>query len=356
MLPRHDTAETGTAAATVVGSYARTVRSATTEAMLHHDEPAIRWKTRVRVLGEDPGSRPPRRLQQEIRRSSLVRGLLDGHAAQPTGTYTKWQGAHWVLAALADIGHPGGPELTGLVDGVLATWLDPGFWREYVPRSTPPPRSSPRGVPVIDGRHRRCGSQQGSRLLSAVRLGVVDERAARLAERLEYWQWPDGGWNCDLDASAASSSVYETLLPMRGLAAYGSAAGDEAATHAARRAADVLLDRRVVFHRSSGELIDPNWARLHYPLYWRYDVLGGLKGLAELGLVTDDRCGAALDLLEDKELPDGAGWAAEARYYQGVGRVTSWYDHVDWGGVSALRPNPWVTVDALAVLAAAGRL
>ena len=356
MLPRHDTAETGTAAATVVGSYARTVRSATTEALLHHDEPAIRWKTRVRVLGEDPGSRPLRRLQKEIRRSSRVRRLLQGHAAQPIGTYTKWQGAHWVLAALADIGHPGGPELTPLVDEVLATWLDPGFWREYVPRSTPPPRSSPRGVPVIDGRHRRCGSQQGSGLLSAVRLGVVDERAARLAERLEYWQWPDGGWNCDLDASAASSSVYETLLPMRGLAAYGSAAGDEAATHAARRAADVLLDRRVVFHRSSGELIDPNWARLHYPLYWRYDVLGGLKGLAELGLVTDDRCEAALDLLEAKELPDGAGWAAEARYYHGVGRVTSGYDHVDWGGVSARRPNPWVTVDALAVLAAAGRL
>src|SRR5450756_2008138 len=74
MLPRHDTAETGTAAATVVGSYARTVRSATTEALLHHDEPAIRWKTRVRVLGEDPGSRPLRRLQKEIRRSSRVRG------------------------------------------------------------------------------------------------------------------------------------------------------------------------------------------------------------------------------------------------------------------------------------------
>lgn len=267
-----------------MGSYARTVRSATTEALLHHDEPAIRWKTRVRVLGEDPGARPLRRLQREIRRSPRVRRLLEGHAAQPIGTYTKWLGSHWVLAALADIGHPGGPELTPLVDEVLATWLDPGFQREYVPRSSsPPPRTSPRGVTVIDGPHRRCGSQQGSGLLSAVRLGVV-------------------------------------------------------------------------FRRSSGELIDPNWARLHYPLYWRYDVLGGLKGLAELGLVADQRCEAALDLLEAKELPDGAGWAAEARYYHGVGRVTSGYDHVDWGGVSARRPNPWVTVDALAVLAAAGRL
>jgi len=340
-----------------VGSYARAVRSATTEALLHHDEPAIRWKTRVRVLGEDPGARPLRRLQREIRRSPRVRRLLEGHAAQPIGTYTKWLGSHWVLAALADIGHPGGPELTPLVDEVLATWLDPGFQREYVPRSSsPPPRTSPRGVPVIDGRHRRCGSQQGSGLLSAVRLGVVDERAARLVERLQHWQWPDGGWNCDLEPSASSSSVYETLLPMRGLAAYAATVDDHAANRAARRAADVLLGRRVVFRRSTGELIDPAWAQLHYPLYWHYDVLGGLKGLAELGLVADQRCEAALDLLEAKELPDGAGWAAEARYYHGAGRVASGYDHVDWGGVSARRPNPWVTVDALAVLATADRL
>ena len=335
-----------------MGSYARTVRSATTEALLHHDEPAIRWKTQVRALGEDPGSRQLRRLQKEIRWSSRVRRLLEGHAAQPIGTYTKWLGSHWVLAALADIGHPGGPELTPLVDEVLATWLDPGFQREYVPRSSsPPPRTSPRGVTVIDGRHRRCGSQQGSGLLSAVRLGVVDERAARLVERLQHWQWPDGGWNCDLEPSASSSSVYETLLPMRGLAAYAATVDD----HAASRAADVLLGRRVVFRRSTGELIDPAWAQLHYPLYWRYDVLGGLKGLAELGLVADQRCGAALDLLEAKELPDGAGWAAEARYHRGVGQ-RSGYDHVDWGGASTRRPNPWVTVDALAVLAAAGRL
>jgi hypothetical protein len=31
-------------------------------------------------------------------------------------------------------------------------------------------------------------------------------------------------------------------------------------------------------------------------------------------------------------------------------------DDVDWGGTSIRRSNPWVTVDALAVLQAAGRL
>jgi len=31
-------------------------------------------------------------------------------------------------------------------------------------------------------------------------------------------------------------------------------------------------------------------------------------------------------------------------------------DYVNWGGTSRKRMNPWVTVDALAVLRAAGRL
>lgn len=32
----------------------------------------------------------------------------EGWAANPCGSYTKWQGGHWVLAALADLGYPAG--------------------------------------------------------------------------------------------------------------------------------------------------------------------------------------------------------------------------------------------------------
>jgi hypothetical protein len=328
----------------------RAGRAAVVTSLLASDEPSIRWKVRVRVLGEDPKGRTVRRLQAEVRRSPRVTALVDGVEARRVHPYTKWLGPHWVLAALADLGHPGGPELTPLVDEVLATWLSAGWFRDL----GAPPRINSPGVPRIDGRYRRCGSQQGSALLSAVRLGVVDERAEQLAERLQHWQWPDGGWNCDLRPSASSSSVHETLLPMRGLAAYGATAGDDGATAAARRAAEVFLERRLLFHRTDGTLVAADWARLHYPLYWHYDVLGGLKGLAELGLLADERCVPALDLLESKELPDG-GWPAQARYYRGVGGQGSGVDHVDWGGVSATRVNPWVSADALTVLASASR-
>ena len=69
----------------------------------------------------------------------------------------------------------------------------------------------------------------------------------------------------------------------------------------------------------------------------------------------DPRCGEALDLLETKRLPDG-GYPAEARYYR-VTRTPSGTGSslVDWGPTGARRRNEWVTVAALAVLAAAGR-
>jgi hypothetical protein len=334
--------------------YDRVMARALIDTLLASDEPSIRWKTRVHVLGEDPDSRAIHRLQGEVRRSPRVRELLEGHAELQPRTYDKWQGGHWVLATLADIGYQGGnKELRPLVDGVLETWLAPSYFRQAEAGSKAASYRS-RAVPLVNGRYRRCGSQQGSALLSVVRLGMADGRAEQLVERLLHWQWPDGGWNCDRKPEASSSSVHETLLPMRGLSAYATASGDAPAQDGARRAADVLLDRRVLFRRSTGRIVHHDWAKLHYPAYWHYELLGALKGLGELGLVADERCTDALDLLEKARLPDG-GWPAQARYYKGIGGERPHFELVDWGGVDARRMNPWVTVDALAVLRSAGR-
>jgi hypothetical protein len=332
------------------------VPSSIVDVLLASDEPSVRWKVRVHALGEDPDSRAIRRLQGQVRRAPRTRALIDGRAANPCGSYTKWQGGHWVLAALADLGYPAGdPDLLPLSDQLLRTWLAPRYLRDVVPNRTAKVTTSS-AVPVVADRHRRCASQQGNALLSTVALGLDDGRAAQLVERLLHWQWPDGGWNCDKSTDATFSSVYETLLPMRGLTAYAREHQDPTAQAGARRAAEVLLDRRLLFRRSTGRLIRPDWSRLHFPVYWHYDVLAGLKGLAEAGLIGDPRCDDALDLLESKRLPDG-GWPAEARYYKGSGpEPRQSFDHVDWGGVDKHRTNEWVTADALAVLAAAGRL
>lgn len=327
--------------------------------LLESDEPSIRWKARVNVLGEDPTSPPIRALQAEIRGSPRVQRMLERHvgaaAALAPQAYAKWQGAHWVLHALADLGYPAGdPVLEPLRDRVVEGWLGAQFLADVVV-ATKAETYKVRGVPVMNGRHRRCASQQGNALLAVIRLGLIDDRAPRLAERLLHWQWPDGGWNCDRNPSADSSSFMETLPPMRALAAWSLRTGDVEAGRAAERAAEVFFERRLFKGRSTGQIIHPEFTKLHYPLYWHYDVLAGLKAMAELGRIGDPRCADALDLLESKQLPDG-GWPAEARYYKHSTTVALGNDDVDWGGTSTRRSNPWVTVDALAVLRASGRL
>lgn len=328
--------------------------------LLRSNEPSVRWRTRVLVLGEERGSREVRRLEDSIKRSPRVRALLsrrDSSFSEGTNRsiYHYWQGIHWALVSLVELGYPIGDDLLQpLVDRAVDLWRSDRYHRVRRIRSRVEGPRGP-GVPVIRGRARRCASQQGNCLRYLTELsGGSDVRAAELARLLERWQWPDGGWNCDRTPEAANSSFMETLTPMRGLAAFARSTGDRRARAAAERAAEVFLSRRLFRRRSSGAVIRPDFLKLHYPLYWHYDVLGGLKGLAEVGRLGDSRCAEALDWLEGRQLPKG-GWPADARYYR-VDRAFRWNaEFVDWGAPGRTL-NEWVTTDALAVLNGAGRL
>ncbi len=336
-------------------------RDSTINRLLNSDEPSIRWKTRVNVLGENPASAKIKKLQLEIRNSPRVKRLLaktgdSGKIIGNKNVYFKWQGAHWILASLADIGYPAGDKfLFTARDRVLDQWLSDYYYKEFLAESKEKSYLK-EGVPLMNGRYRRCGSQQGNALFSLLKLGLDNERVDNLVERLLHWQWPDGGWNCDRDPSADSSSFMETLLPLRGLALYAKLKNNKKAKAAAKRASGVFLSRKLYKRRSNGKVIHPEFTKLHYPLYWHYDILAGLKVMAESGFIKDPRCNDALDLLEQKMLRSG-GWPAEKKYYTKVSNDFKFgADFVDWGGTSIKRLNEWVTADALYVLKEAGRI
>jgi hypothetical protein len=334
--------------------------SAVIDQLLQSDEPSIRWKTQVAVLREDPNSPSIQNLREDIRNSPRVKTLLAhrdplGRIVSGRDIYAKWQGAHWILATLADIGYPeGDASLLRPRDQVLDVWLGPEFYSEFV-AETKAAAYKRSGVVVMQGRARRCSSQQGYALYYVIKLGLDDERVHRLVERLLHWQWPDGGWNCDKEPNASTSSFIHTIHSMRGLHVYAQRYRDSKAQTAADRAAEVILSRRLFKRRSNNAVIKDEFVKLHYPLYWHYDILLALKIMAETGHIDDARCVDALDLLESKRLPDG-GWPAESRYYSASSDIKLNADHVDWGGTSKKAMNPWVTADALAVLAAAERL
>ncbi|MHB9031887.1 MAG: hypothetical protein ACYC6L_02445 [Anaerolineae bacterium] len=311
--------------------------------LLASEDPTVRFKARRLQAG---GSLPVQEevsLREAVRSSQRVRMLLSERQADgtiPLNPYHKWRGAHWVLPILADIGYPAGDaELIPLREQVLACWLSDAHFR---------------AIRCYEGRTRRCASQEGNAAWALLTLGLADERVDTLIERLISWQWPDGGWNCDKRPEAHNSSFHETLIPLRALAADTRISGSSAARSAAERAAEVFLKRRLFLRQSDGTLINPRFTRLYYPSYWHYDILAGLKVLAEAGFIADKRCNEALDLLESKRLPDG-GFPAEGRHYRVGADPKSGHSLVDWGPISKRRMNPFVTLDALYVLKSAGR-
>jgi hypothetical protein len=310
--------------------------------LLASDEPAVRYLTR-RDLLDDADSAAAATDAALVLEGPKVRALLDGQ--RPDGgfgvhPYRKWFGAHWRMVSLVELAVPAGePRLLAATSTVL-DWLTSPSHRER--------------VPVIDGRARRCASQEGNALAVACRLGLAgDPRAELLARSLVGWQWPDGGWNCDVRASGRRSSFHESLPPAWGLHEYWLATGATWAREAAAQAAELFLSHRLFRSLSGGEVIDRGWLALHYPPYWHYDVLQALVVLSRLGEAGDPRAGDALELLmrrrrdDGRRQPGGYWWRPPG----GDRPRSSPVEVVDWGRSG---PNELLTLNALRVLKAAG--
>jgi hypothetical protein len=258
--------------------------------LLESDEPSIRLQVRLGI--QDVDEAEVEELQQQVRTSPRVADLLSERISDATidahPYRAKWYGAHWVLVTLAELGYPSGDSSLAPLREQMLDWL---FSCDYL-----------NSLGRVRGLPRLHGAIEGNALWAMLTLGLADERAEQLTERLRLAQWPDGGWNCDRKASGRSSSFSESLIPLRALS----------------------LHARMGSDRQSAE-------------------------------TADERCSGALELLESKRLPDG-GFPAEHRYYRPTrAMVPSQRSLVDWGGVSRRRMNPWVSARAAVVMHAAGR-
>ena len=136
------------------------------------------------------------------------------------------------------------------------------------------------------------------------RLGFAHHPSThRLVQALIEWQWPDGGWNCDRHRTAHRSSFHESVTPALGLATYARQTGDAAALAAAQRTAELLFQHRLFRVHGTGKPIHPSWTKVHYPPYWHYDVLQGLRLLHAVNRLDDQRANDALDLLQSSASP-----------------------------------------------------
>jgi hypothetical protein len=324
--------------------YARSVRKDDPAAvwLLESQDPSIRYLTLTEVLGRSPRSRQVGEARDRIPDGPRVRALLRGQKTDGgfgVGPYSKWRGAHWRLVSLVELSLPKRhPKALAAIEQVLGWLTSPAHLRS---------------IRKVNGLVRQHASQEGNAVAVCCRLGLAgDSRVEGLVHSLLDAQWPDGGWNCDPNPSASHSSFYESITPLWGLIEYARATGDSTVIVAAERAAELFLQRRMFRSKSTGEVINDNWMKLHYPLYWHYDILHGLVVLSRFGKTGDSRAQEALEIIDAKRRDDGC-WAVEGSYWRGVGEDGSTQEVVDWGRRGR---NEFVTLNALRVLRAAEKL
>jgi hypothetical protein len=266
-------------------------------------------------------------------RDQLVNDLSRDYGVH---AYAKWRGAHWRLASLVELDAPRGKPMYSAAEDVLSWLVNPRRLCSF---------------PKIEGRVRRCASQDGLALSATCRLGMADdERLGTIARSLVAAQWPDGGWNCDRRPAASHSSFNESWAPTLGLSAYACLTGDTDARRASEAAAEFLLGHKVFQSHRTGKPAHPAILKPRFPPYWHYDVLVGLVTLARTVGLDDARAADALDLLESRRRPDGT-WRTEGKWWKRPGSKGSNIEAVDWGHSA----DELLTARALEVLRAAGR-
>jgi hypothetical protein len=192
------------------------------------------------------------------------------------------------------------------------------------------------GQPFFSGEVEPCIN--GRTVTLGVYFGLdVDGMVARLlGEQLE-----DGGWNCEVENGSVRSSFATTINVLEGLLAYERATRGSAESIAARRRGEeYLLERKLFRRKSTGEVVNPAWLQLSFPVRWQYDILRALEYFRSVGDMPDSRIREAIDVLRSKQQPDGT-WLLEKTH---PGKIHFALEDGDG------QPSRWNTLRALRVL------
>lgn len=297
-------------------------------------DPAIRWQV-LRDLTEAPASEvsAARALVStegwgaRLLAEQAEDGLWDGGTYRPGWVdderpfFDAWTATHPSLELLRVFGaDPNSDEVRTAIARV----------REHV-------RWEYDGTPYFDGEVEPCIN--GGALANAAYFG---QDGGSVVETILKGQLGDGGWNCWDEDGSSPSSFHSTICVLEGLFEWEKATGGSAETASARmRGEEYLLERRLLFRRSTGAVIDPRFAMASFPTRWYYDIFRALDYLRLARPERDSRCAEAIELVRRAQL--ASGMFKLDNTHQGPTMFEMEREHEGY-------PSRWVTLRALRVL------
>jgi len=207
-----------------------------------------------------------------------------------------------------------------------------------------------------------------------------DPRVKKAVDWMPEAQFEDGGWNCDYPefegVPVKHSSFTSTIEPLWAYSEIPRQKWTRSIKRSVERAAEFLLMHRLYKADHHNWIpMNPRFTTLHFPMYYYYDTLHGLRVLSKLGYADDERMRDAVHLILSKRNPDGR-WVLESDWFNELGESTRWlsnkpgektHEPTDPWGNSIARwsrfdlepvgaPSKWVTLNCYRALSLTGDL
>jgi len=314
-----------------------TLTQATLDWLLDSD-PSLRWQVERDLLGAPPAQweATRARVATEGNGATLLAqqgddGQWEGGAYFPAGFFGSpesempgqpWTATTWTLKDLREWGVPASAL------GDTAAKLDCNSRWEYD------------DLPYWGGEVDVC--------INAFTLGTGAWLGADVSTLVRWFpahQLADGGWNCEAEeGDSVRGSFHSTLNALRGMLAYETSTGDTALRDSRHRGEEYLLERRLAYRLSTGDLVGPFVTDFVYPNRHRYSTLAALDHFRDAalqdGTPPDPRLAEAIEMVRAARDADGT-WH-QGRTLEG----RRWFDIDAPEG----QPSRWLTFLSLRVL------
>ncbi len=306
--------------------------------LLDPENPSIRYQTLVDVLGYSPESREAVEARKRIPRHHMFKRIISGQSKsgywprRDTCDSPRFTGAIWALMLLGEMAVVPDARIKKECERFLN--LHQGEKGSFSYRSNLQPKE-----------HYAEPCLTGNIVRTLLVLGYdEDPRVRRAVDWMPEAQLEDGGWNCDYPqfqgVQVKHSSFMSTIAPLWAYSEIPRPTWTRRMKRSIERGAEFLLLHRL-YKADHHEWVpmNPTFTTLHFPMYFYYDVLHGLRVLTKLGYGDDERIRDAAHLVMSKMRPDGK-WVLEGDWFSELAPSSRWLISKT-GGRPSRPADPW---------------